>query len=132
MSRAVAAARTRSTTGRGRGCRTPSGPSTCARWRRDPASATTGSRSSGRASRASIYKIAQTRRGRRRRRLDVYAALADTFTFEEECPPTVGGGFGLLVREPVGVVGAIIPWNGPLALIATRSIRRCSPDAPSC
>ena len=28
--------------------------------------------------------------------------------------PTAGGEFGLLVREPVGVVGAIIPWNAPL------------------
>ncbi len=46
-----------------------------------------------------------------------YAALADTFPFEEECPPTGGGEFGLLVREPVGVVGAIIPWNAPVALI---------------
>ena len=26
-------------------------------------------------------------------------------------------GFGLLVREPVGTVGAIIPWNSPLGLI---------------
>ena len=46
-----------------------------------------------------------------------YAALADTFPFEEECAPTGGGKFGLLVREPVGVVGAIIPWNAPVALI---------------
>jgi aldehyde dehydrogenase (NAD+) len=46
-----------------------------------------------------------------------YAALADTFPFEEECPPTGGGKFGLLVREAVGVVGAIIPWNAPVALI---------------
>src|SRR3954463_15635779 len=38
-----------------------------------------------------------------------YAALADTFPFEEECPPTGGGKFGLLVREPVGVGGASIP-----------------------
>jgi acyl-CoA reductase-like NAD-dependent aldehyde dehydrogenase len=49
--------------------------------------------------------------------LESYAALADTFPFEEECPPTGGGAFGLLVREPVGVVGAIIPWNAPVALI---------------
>jgi len=46
-----------------------------------------------------------------------YAELADTFPWEEECPPTAGGEFGLLVREPVGVVGAIIPWNAPVALI---------------
>jgi aldehyde dehydrogenase (NAD+) len=49
--------------------------------------------------------------------LAAYAALADTFPFEEECAPTGGGKFGLLVREPVGVVGAIIPWNAPVALI---------------
>src|SRR5436305_79013 len=47
-----------------------------------------------------------------------YAALADTFPFEEECAPTTGGEFGLLVREPVGVVGAIIPWNAPVALMS--------------
>jgi len=49
--------------------------------------------------------------------LESYAALADTFPFEEECPPTAGGAFGLLVREPVGVVGAIIPWNAPVMLV---------------
>src|SRR5262249_42190135 len=51
-----------------------------------------------------------------------------------------GGQFGLLVREPVGVVGAIIPWNGPLGLIAAKLapallagctvVLKCSPEAP--
>jgi aldehyde dehydrogenase (NAD+) len=50
--------------------------------------------------------------------LEQYAALADTFPFEERARPTLGGDFGLLVREPVGVVGAIIPWNAPTALIS--------------
>ena len=46
----------------------------------------------------------------------------------------------LLVREPVGVVGAIIPWNGPLTLachkIAPALLAGCtvvlkaSPEAP--
>src|SRR5499427_7272959 len=50
------------------------------------------------------------------------------------------GGFGLLVREPVGVVGAIIPWNAPMpqigmklapALIAGCTvILKTSPEAP--
>jgi acyl-CoA reductase-like NAD-dependent aldehyde dehydrogenase len=72
--------------------------------------------------------------------LEQYAALADTFPFEEECPPTGGGEFGLLVREPVGVVGAIIPWNAPMALITHKIgpallagctvVLKSSPEAP--
>jgi len=43
-----------------------------------------------------------------------YAGLADTFEWEELHKPGPGcGEVGLLVREPVGVVGAIIPWNAP-------------------
>ena len=53
--------------------------------------------------------------------LRFYADLADDYPFEEPFSPSTtsmaGGGFGLLVREPVGVVGAIIPWNAPLPLI---------------
>jgi aldehyde dehydrogenase (NAD+) len=46
-----------------------------------------------------------------------YATLADEFEFVERRTP-VAGQVGLLAREPVGVVGAIIPWNSPLAIIA--------------
>jgi aldehyde dehydrogenase (NAD+) len=70
---------------------------------------------------------------------DRYAALADTFPFAEPATPS-DGDFGLLVREPVGVVGAIIPWNGPLdlathkigpALLAGCTvILKASPEAP--
>ena len=69
-----------------------------------------------------------------------YAALADTFPFEELAQPSMGGGFGLLVREPVGVVGAIIPWNAPLQLISHKIgpallagcsiVLKLSPEAP--
>ena len=69
-----------------------------------------------------------------------YAALSDTFPWEEEGPPTAGGSFGLLVREPVGVVGAIIPWNAPVALICHKIapallagctvVLKSSPEAP--
>jgi aldehyde dehydrogenase (NAD+) len=71
---------------------------------------------------------------------DYYAGLADTFPFEERAQPTMGGEFGLLVREPVGVVGAIIPWNAPLALISYKVapaliagctvVLKSSPEAP--
>lgn len=68
-----------------------------------------------------------------------YAGLADTFPFEERARPTAGGQFGLLVREPVGVVGAIVPWNGPSitshkvapALLAGCTVvLKLSPEAP--
>jgi aldehyde dehydrogenase (NAD+) len=68
-----------------------------------------------------------------------YADLADEFEFEE--PHVASGGeAALLVREPVGVVGAIIPWNGPLLLtghkVAPALLAGCtvivkaSPEAP--
>jgi len=70
---------------------------------------------------------------------DYYAGLADTFAFEEPATPSAGE-FGLLTREPVGVVGAIIPWNGPLGLIGYKIapallagcpvILKSSPEAP--
>jgi acyl-CoA reductase-like NAD-dependent aldehyde dehydrogenase len=68
-----------------------------------------------------------------------YAGLADTFPFEEPAKPSAGD-FGLLVREPVGVVGAIIPWNAPMSLISYKVapallagctvILKSSPEAP--
>jgi acyl-CoA reductase-like NAD-dependent aldehyde dehydrogenase len=74
------------------------------------------------------------------RTYEYYAGLADTFPFEEEAQPSMGGKFGLMVREPVGVVGAIIPWNAPLSLITYKIapaliagctvILKASPEAP--
>jgi acyl-CoA reductase-like NAD-dependent aldehyde dehydrogenase len=73
------------------------------------------------------------------RAFDFYADLASRFPFVEQVEPTAGG-FGLLVREPVGVVGAIIPWNGPASLIAYKTapallagctvVVKASPEAP--
>lgn len=70
---------------------------------------------------------------------DKFAALADTFPFEEPAKPSAGQ-FGLIVREPVGVVGAIIPWNAPIGLISNKVapallagctvILKSSPEAP--
>jgi aldehyde dehydrogenase (NAD+) len=70
---------------------------------------------------------------------EAFAALADTYPFEEPAKPSVGE-FGLIVREPVGVVGAIIPWNAPMGLISNKVapallagctvILKNSPEAP--
>src|SRR5581483_6111302 len=73
------------------------------------------------------------------------ADLAGTFPFQETVSPTPsplpGGDYGLLIREPVGVVGTIIPWNGPLMLIVWKLapallvgctvIVKLSPEAPA-
>ncbi|MBO9380677.1 aldehyde dehydrogenase family protein [Sphingomonas histidinilytica] len=72
---------------------------------------------------------------------EYYAGLADTFQFEERHHPYGGGQVGLLVREPVGVVAAIIPWNAPINLLSNKLapallagctvIVKASPEAPS-
>jgi aldehyde dehydrogenase (NAD+) len=87
-----------------------------------------------------LYGIAQYAASGAAGIFDYYAGLASTFAFEEEAQPTEGGEFGLLVREPVGVVAAIIPWNAPLALIGYKVapallagctvILKASPEAP--
>jgi acyl-CoA reductase-like NAD-dependent aldehyde dehydrogenase len=52
---------------------------------------------------------------------DLYADLGDTFVFEEPVTPMMGGEHGLLLREPVGVVGAIVPWNAPFGQISAKA-----------
>ncbi|MEA3401010.1 MAG: aldehyde dehydrogenase family protein [Armatimonadota bacterium] len=50
-----------------------------------------------------------------------YAGLADTIEGKTLSAPA--GHFGYTVREPFGVVGAIVPWNFPLSLACTK----CAP-----
>jgi aldehyde dehydrogenase (NAD+) len=69
-----------------------------------------------------------------------YAAMADDFPFVERHAPTAGGNIGMLIHEPVGVVAAIIPWNAPLLMLATKlapallagctAVVKMSPEAP--
>ncbi|WP_157216755.1 aldehyde dehydrogenase [Flavisphingomonas formosensis] len=69
-----------------------------------------------------------------------YADIAGTFAFEEQHTPGYGGGTALIVREPVGVVAAIVPWNGPLSLASLKVapallagctvVLKASPEAP--
>ncbi len=70
-----------------------------------------------------------------------YADLAGRYPFEQEARTSSGQGFGMIVAEPVGVVGAIIPWNTPIHLAAWKLapallagctvIVKASPEAPS-
>lgn len=70
-----------------------------------------------------------------------YAGLAESFAWEErfENPP-MGGDYALIVNEPVGVVGAIVPWNAPVNIMAFKlapaliagctTVLKLSPEAP--
>ncbi|NDK89119.1 aldehyde dehydrogenase [Gordonia desulfuricans] len=49
--------------------------------------------------------------------LRYYAGLAREYPFEETRPGLLGGST-LVTADPVGVVGAIVPWNFPQALAA--------------
>lgn len=69
-----------------------------------------------------------------------YARMHDQFEFDKQMTPTAGGKFALLSHEPVGVVGAIVPWNSPVAAIAHKIapalmagctvVLKMSPEAP--
>jgi acyl-CoA reductase-like NAD-dependent aldehyde dehydrogenase len=70
------------------------------------------------------------------------AGYADSFAFEQKRATGPGGAAaGLLVHEPVGVVAAIVPWNGPATGIAQKVapallcgctvILKISPEAPT-
>ena len=84
------------------------------------------------AARAGIMTVPDT--------FEYYASLASDFPFEERAEPSFGGGYGMIVREPVGVVGAIIPWNAPLPLLSHKAapallagctiVVKASPEAP--
>lgn len=69
-----------------------------------------------------------------------YADLANTFAFEEP-RRAAGGQQATLVREPIGVVAAIVPWNSPGPLMAYKCapaliagctvVLKTPPEAPS-
>jgi aldehyde dehydrogenase (NAD+) len=69
-----------------------------------------------------------------------YVEIAREFDFVESHHPKNGTGAAYLVREPVGVVGAIVPWNSPLTLMAHKVapallagctvVLKAAPEAP--
>jgi aldehyde dehydrogenase (NAD+) len=47
------------------------------------------------------------------------AGFAEAFQFVEQ-RPTMAGGAAVIAHEPVGVVAAIAPWNGPFGIMANK------------
>lgn len=52
--------------------------------------------------------------------LRYFAGLATSYPFETRQPASMGPGQAIIVREPVGVVAAITPWNAPYAIMAQK------------
>jgi aldehyde dehydrogenase (NAD+) len=52
---------------------------------------------------------------------ETFASLIESFQWEEEIANPLGGRT-LIVREPIGVVGGITPWNYPLYLIICKVV----------
>lgn len=87
-----------------------------------------------------LHKIARPRMELLAADFRAVADLAETFSFQERHPSRSGGEVALLVREPVGVVAAIIPWNAPPAALVSKVapallagctvILKASPEAP--
>jgi aldehyde dehydrogenase (NAD+) len=50
---------------------------------------------------------------------DGILAMAEQFNFVE-CRPSTGAKVGLVAYEPVGVVAAIAPWNGPYGIMLNK------------
>jgi acyl-CoA reductase-like NAD-dependent aldehyde dehydrogenase len=87
-----------------------------------------------------VFAMSQHSGLRAKGTFDMYAEIAATFPFEEVRTPGHGGGQARIVREPVGVVAAIVPWNSPLSLSTAKvapallagctMILKASPEAP--
>lgn len=87
-----------------------------------------------------IHKLARMISGGISHSYRSYARIAEQFAFEEEHPTVTAAKLGILVHEPVGVVGAIVPWNAPAMLTATKVapalaagctvVLKASPEAP--
>ncbi|PTR12573.1 MULTISPECIES: aldehyde dehydrogenase [unclassified Novosphingobium] len=87
-----------------------------------------------------IFKMAKMMSGGLSYTYRSYADIVERFPFVEEHPTVSGAKLGLLVREPVGVVGAIVPWNAPAMLAALKVapalaagctvVLKASPEAP--
>src|SRR5919198_934928 len=53
--------------------------------------------------------------------VEFYAGLTASGAVRgQHVPLSVPGAFGIVVRRPLGVVGAIVPWNFPLTLLANK------------
>ena len=115
----------RSTRGRGRAWRPPSGQRCCCASRRDrralPAMEASFTEEIG----APLHLPGLPRQ--RDRDVGRRGHAARALAFEER--RTWDGGEAVIVNEPVGVVGTVIPWNGP---VATASLKIVAALAAGC
>ncbi|MEP7312625.1 MAG: aldehyde dehydrogenase [Pseudomonadota bacterium] len=52
--------------------------------------------------------------------LERYAAIGESYPWVQRQQSSLPGNVGVIVREPVGVVAAITPWNAPYAIMTQK------------
>ncbi|MCR8551202.1 aldehyde dehydrogenase [Salipiger sp. P9] len=87
-----------------------------------------------------LLSLATSRMGGLSNTYRYYADLAETYPFRERHTPEAGGEVAYVVREPVGVVAAIVAWNGAPGLVTTKVapallagctvVLKAAPEAP--
>ena len=87
-----------------------------------------------------VFSFCQAATGMSIGLVDFQARHADSYVWEEQRPTMYPDSVGMIVREPVGVVAAIAPWNAPLfsllikvapALVAGCTVvMKPSPESP--
>jgi acyl-CoA reductase-like NAD-dependent aldehyde dehydrogenase len=87
-----------------------------------------------------LYSVAEARMPNLSKTYRFYADLALTYPWVEKHHSESGGAVALLVREAVGVVGAIVPWNdapglaakkvAPALLAGCTVILKSAPESP--
>lgn len=53
---------------------------------------------------------------------DYYISMVENYPFEEKLSPTDGNGSAMIVREPVGVIATIAPWNNPFGIMVAKIV----------
>jgi aldehyde dehydrogenase (NAD+) len=87
-----------------------------------------------------LYGIARSCGTEEAETFNYYAGFAAAYPFDEAVRLAADPGFGMIVREAVGVVGAIIPWNAALTVLSYKIapallagctvVLKSSPEAP--
>jgi aldehyde dehydrogenase (NAD+) len=87
-----------------------------------------------------LYRISRSTGAEEAETFSYYAGFAEAYPFDQPVQLAADPGSGMIIREAVGVVGAIIPWNAALTVLSYKIapallagctvVLKSSPEAP--